>query len=314
MDNSTEKIIILADINCDLSPELREYFGIEDYIQGHVHFSDGREIMSRLDWENIDRDGFYKDLSGTKIKISTSPLSPDEYYVIFEKYIKQGYKVLSMSVSSKVSSTFNSAHTACERIKNDYPDSDIYAFDSYRTSGGFGMLVCQAGMMRKEGKTFKEIIEWLEANKNKVHQMGPIDDLMFVARRGRISTGKAIMGSFAGVKPMGDCNKDGYVTVLTKAKGIKKALELTVKYIEAVAKDIENSYIIVTHSGREMYAETLGQMIKEKLNFKKVFVGDVFCGSGTNIGPGMVCAYFMGDDISEDLTAEKEVIAKITGK
>ena len=49
MDNLTEKIIILADINCDLSPELREYFGIEDYIQGHVHFSDGREIMSRLD-------------------------------------------------------------------------------------------------------------------------------------------------------------------------------------------------------------------------------------------------------------------------
>ena len=95
---------------------------------------------------------------------------------------------------------------------------------------------------------------------------------------------------------------------------IKKALELTVKYIEAVAKDMENSYIIVTHSGREMYAETLGQMIKEQLNFKKVFVGDVFCGSGTNIGPGMVCAYFMGDDISEELTAEKEVIAKITGK
>ena len=36
--------------------------------------------------------------------------------------------------------------------------------------------------------------------------------------------------------------------------------------------------------------------------------------SAANIGPGMVCAYFMGDDISEDLTAEKEVIAKITGK
>ncbi|MBE7057735.1 MAG: DegV family EDD domain-containing protein [Ruminococcaceae bacterium] len=314
MENSAEKMVILADINCDLSPELRAYFGIEEYIQGHVHFSDGREIMSKLDWSNIDRESFYKDLSGTKVKISTSPLSPDEYYVIFEKHIKEGRKVLSMSVSSKVSSTFNSAHTACERIKKDYPDSEIYAFDSYRTSGGFGMLVCQAAEMRKNGKSFKEIIDWLEANKNTVHQMGPIDDLMFVARRGRISTGKAIMGSFAGVKPMGDCNSNGYVTVLTKAKGIKKALDITVKYIKETAKDIENSYIIVTHSGREMYAQTLGQMIEEQLKPKKVFVGDVFCGSGTNIGPGMVCAYYLGDEISEDLVAEKEVMNKIVGK
>lgn len=309
-----EKIIILADINCDLSPELRQYFGIEHYIQGHVHFSDGREIMSTLDWTNIDRESFYKDLSGTKVKISTSPLSPDEYYVIFEKHIKEGCKVLSMSVSSKVSSTFNSAHTACERIKKDYPDSEIYAFDSYRTSGGFGMLVCKAAELRKAGKSLNEIIEWLEANKNKIHQMGPIDDLMFVARRGRISTGKAIMGSFAGVKPMGDCNRDGYVTVLTKAKGIKKALELTVEYIRETATDLENANIIVTHSGREMYAKTLGEMIEQKLNPKKVFVGDVFCGSGTNIGPGMVCAYYFGNDISDDLAAEKEVISKITGK
>lgn len=112
-----EKIIILADINCDPSPELRQYFGIEHYIQGHVHFSDGREIMSTLDWTNIDRDSFYKDLSGTKVKISTSPLSPDEYYVIFEKHIKEGCKVLSMSVSSKVSSTFNSAYTACNGLR-----------------------------------------------------------------------------------------------------------------------------------------------------------------------------------------------------
>lgn len=309
-----EKIIILADINCDLSPELREFFKVTDYINGHVHFSDGRDFKSTLDWDHIDREEFYQALSGTKTQISTSPLSPESYYQIFEKYIKEGYKVLSMSVSSKVSSTYNSAHAGCEKIKENYPDSEIYSFDSYRTSGGFGLLVAHAAAMRNEGKSFREMIDWLETNKHCVHQMGPIDDLMFVARRGRISTGKAIMGSFAGVKPMGDCNSDGYVSVLTKVKGIKKALEITVRYIKETATDIENQYVIVTHSGRELYGQTLGQMIEEQLKPKKVFVSDVFCGSGTNIGPGMVCAYYLGEPISEDLSKEKEAMNKVIGK
>ena len=72
-------------------------------------------------------------------------------------------------------------------------------------------------------KSLDEILPWLEENKNRVHQMGPIDDLTFIARRGRISKGKAFMGNLAGIKPMGDCNEEGYATVLAKAKGMKKA-------------------------------------------------------------------------------------------
>ena len=131
---------------------------------------------------------------------------------------------------------------------------------------------------------------------------------MVVARRGRLSTGKAIMGSFAGVKPMGDCNRDGYVSVLGKAKGIKKALSATVEYIKRSAVDIENSYIIITHSNREAYALTLKEKLEAELSPKKVFVSDVFSASGTNIGAGMICANFFGEPISENSDVEKEIL------
>ena len=52
------------------------------------------------------------------------------------------------------------------------------------------------------------------------------------------------------------------------------------------------------------------KMIETELKPKKVFVSDVFCGSGTNIGPGMIGAYFLGDEISEDCVKEKELINK----
>jgi DegV family protein with EDD domain len=216
-----------------------------------------------------------------------------------------------MSISSKISSTYGVAASAAERVREEIPSACIYCFDSYRMAGAFGLLVAYAHALKKEGKSFDEVISWLEENKNRVHQMGPIDDLIFVARRGRITMGKAIMGSFAGVKPMGDCSSDGYVSVLSKVKGIKKALEATVKYVEKMATHVEEQYLVVSHSHREAYANTLASMLSEKIPVRKIFVSDVFSASGTNIGPGMIAVYFLGEKISENQEAEKQALIEI---
>ncbi len=309
-----EKFVILPDVTCDLSEEIRAAFGLEDYIQGYVHFSDGRDLKTTLDWSNISRDEFYKTLSNKKMEVSTAPASPEDYYVIFKKYVEAGYGILNMSISSKISSTYNVASGAADRVRKEYPDCNIYCFDSLRMAGALGLLVVYALELKKEGKSMDEVIAWLEENKHRVHQMGPIDDLIFVARRGRISMGKAIMGNFAGVKPMGDCNREGYVSVLTKAKGMNKALALTIEYTRATATDIENQYVLVSHSDRQAYAEALAEMVKKELNPKGVFISDVFSGSGTNVGPGMVGIYFLGAEISEDLAVEKATMDKLTQK
>lgn len=306
-----EKYVILSDVTCDLSPELRERFGVKDYVKGHVHFSDGRDFETELEWNNISREDFYKALSDKRMKVSTAPGSPEEYYEKFRAYAEQGYNILSMSISKTISSTYETTKKVAERVKAEFPQIEIYCLDSARMSGAFGLLVIYAYEMQAAGKSMNEVIEWLEKTKTKVHQMGPIDDLIFVARRGRISMGKAIMGSFAGVKPMGDCNRDGYVTVLARAKGMKKAIPATVAYVEEMAVDIENQYIIVTHSNREDYANTLKEMIEKKLNPKAVFITDAYSGCGTNIGPGMIGAYFIGNDISEDCAVEKEILNKV---
>ena len=306
-----EKFIILADVTCDLSEEIRKEFGVEDYIPGHVTISDGRDLITTLDWTNIDRAEFYKTLSNKKIQVSSAPASPGEYDMIFKKYVQSGYKILSMAISSKISSTYNATVKSAERIKAELPEAEIYCFDSLRMSGAFGLLVMYAHKMKQEGASFDEIIAWLEENKRKVHQMGPIDDLIFVARRGRISMGKAIMGNFAGVKPMGDCSSDGYVSVMTKVKGISKALDITVRYTEKMATNIQDQYILISHSDRQAYAEKLAGMIENALHPKKVYVSDVFSGCGTNIGPGMVGVYFLGNEITGDQEAEKACLNAI---
>jgi DegV family protein with EDD domain len=200
---------------------------------------------------------------------------------------------------------------AAERVRAEYPERRIVCVDALRMSGSMGLLVCYAHELQREGKTLDEVVDWLENNRMRVHQMGPIDDLIFVARRGRISMGKAIMGSFAGVKPMGDCNRDGYVTVLAKAKGMKKALNATVAYIREVAADVQSQYLLIVHSNREEYAMTLKEKLESELKPKEVLVSDAYSASGTNIGPGMVGVYFLGDEVSEELAVEKEIMARV---
>jgi len=304
-----KKFVIIPDVTCDLSSEIRERFGLSDYIPGFVHINE-RSYKTTLDWTNISREEFYKTLANKKNVVSSATPSPEEYYQTFKKYVEEGYSVLSMSISSKISATYNIATSAAERVKEEYPDCKIYCLDTLRMSGSMGLLVIYALELRNQGKSFEETIAWLEENKHRVHQMGPIDDLTFVARRGQISKGKAFMGNLVGIKPMGDSNSFGYVTVLAKVKGIKKALAATVKYLEKIATDIENQYVVVAHSDREAYALSLKEKIEETVKCKEVLVTDVFSGCGTNIGPGMIGVYFMGEPISNDNEVEKEALAQ----
>ena len=43
-----KKFIILPDITCDLSEQIRDFFGLEDYIRGHVHINE-ESLATTLD-------------------------------------------------------------------------------------------------------------------------------------------------------------------------------------------------------------------------------------------------------------------------
>ena len=305
-----KKFVIIPDITCDLSKEIRDEFGLDDYVQGHVHIN-GKDIRTTLDWDTVSREYFYKTLSNEKNKVSSATASPEEYYEIFKKYAEEGFDILSMSISSKISATYNVSVSAAERIKAEFPKINIHCVDSLRMSGSFGLLVMYACELRNNGASFEEVVAWVEENKARIHQMGPIDDLKFVARRGQISKGKAFMGNLVGVKPMGDSNSDGYVTVLAKVKGIKNALNLTAQYVERMATNVEDQYILISHSDRESYAMMLKENLENIIKCKKIFISDVFDGSGTNIGSGMIAVYFLGEPISDGCEKEKEILATI---
>lgn len=305
--------VILVDAGSDLNEELQKEFDIE-MIQGHIVGPDGKDSPSFLKWDTISREEFYTNLKKNPNGYATSPANVGEFSLVFEKYAKQGIPVLTISLSSGISGTFDFAREARNAVVAKYPDAKICCIDSLRFGPGFGLMAVYAAKKRAEGKSMEEVAEYIEANKNRFHQMGWLDDLSFVAKKGRITHPKAFFGTLAGIKPIGEFDYNGLTTVIAKVKGEKAAYAAQLDYIEATIENPEEQIIFIAQSNRMAQAIEYKKMIEERFHPKEVRIYDLFPFCGINVGPGLMAAYYVGKPISADLSVEKELIKNIIAK
>ena len=304
-----KEFIIMADAGCDLSAEYQEQYDIK-VINGHLVLPDKGDVPSFLKWEDISGEQFYSDLKKNPAGYATAPPNLTEFENVFEEYVKEGKAVICVTLSGAISGSIGFATSARKNILAKYPDAQIRIVDSMRFGPGFGLMLIHASILRSEGKTFEEVAAYLEENRNRFHQAGWLDDLSFVAKKGRITHPKAFFGTLAGIKPIGEFDSGGLTTVLGKAKGAKAAYSVLMKYIEATIEDPEDQIIFIAQTGRFPQAEAYKKMIEEKFRPKAVYINDVFPFCGINVGPGLMAAYYVGKPISDDLSDERALIEK----
>ena len=301
---------IFADASCDLNPGLRSRFEVDGYLKSFISTPDADNVEVRIDLSDDELDKFYSSLKAHKNGYKTSPASIEEIALYFESFLEKGLDVLALSMTSKMSATHQLMVNAKEILSKKYPDRRVIVIDSMRVSAALGLLAAKACALRAEGYTIEQNAEALEKIKRTVHQMGSLDDLFWVASKGRISYAKAFFGSIAGIKVLGDYDSDGMVTPLGKVSGYNKAFKATVEYIKKTIKDPRGQNIFVAYSARKEQAEALAALIKEHIKPKEVVVFSVQQMSGINIGPGLAAAYYFGTEIT-DLKHEKEVLNDI---
>ena len=304
---------IMPDVNSDLNDYFQKEYDL-DIIHGHYTTPDGKEHPSVLNWNTLDRDQFYKDLKKDPNGYKTSPGNVEECYEAFEKHAKKGEPIIAISISQALSGSYSFMSQAKELILEKYPDAKITIVDSMRFGPGFGLLAVYASILRKEGRTFEEVVNWLEKNKNHFHQTGWMDDLSFVAKKGRISHAKAFFGSIIGIKPIGEFDYSGMTTVIGKGKGEKQTLDILIEYIEKTIIKPEEQIIFIATSNRHESAEKYKVLIEEKFHPLAIYVNDVFPSDGINIGPGLMAAYYYGKPISQGLIEEIELVKTIKNK
>ncbi len=306
--------VIIPDTSSDFTKELRERFDIPDYVSGVVNFPDGHTEPADLDWERHNPKDFYESMKDKKTLYTTATPPMGNVLEVFERQLMLGNDILSVSLSSGLSGAYNICKTAASELLERYPERKIICVDSMRYSTAIGVLLILASKKRAEGATLEETAACIEANKHRVHQIGPMDDLFFLTKTGRISNFKAFFGTLVGVNPMADFNRKGLAEVLGKFKGKTAAFNATLEYVKATIEDAENQIVFVAHSNREQQAELLAERVRNEIKPKEVIINNVGMACGCSIGPGLCGVYYLGSEITEGMEKERAIINSLLEK
>ncbi len=304
---------IIADATCDLPKSIREEYGII-IVPGHVKKPDGTEMTDVTEWTEMTREEFYSDLKKHPNDYSTSPPNISEFEAAFEKAVSEGLDVIAMTISAAISGAHGFATTAARNVLQRHPEARIVCLDSMRFGPGFGLLCVHAATEKRSGRSFDEVVAYIEENKNRFHQAGWLDDLSFVAKKGRLTHAKMFFGTLAGIKPIGEFDYNGLTTVIGKLKGAKAAYAALLDYIEKTITDPEDQIIFIAQTNRLPQAEEYRRLIIERFHPKEVLIQDVLPSCGVNVGPGLMAAYYVGKPISQGLVEERAIIDAFTGK
>jgi len=306
------KFTVIPDSSCDLSKDMRERLGIEYYVRGVVAFPDGHSEYADLDWGSMSPEDYFNAMRSKNALCTTSAAAPDEIASVFEKAAAAGNDILSLSLSSGLSVTYQNAVKAANMVMEKYPERKIICIDTLRYSTAIGLMAYLACKKRDEGATLEETAEYMNEIRHCVHQVGTMDDLFFLCKTGRISNFKAFFGTLVGVNSMADFNRDGRAEVVAKFKGKKTAFEAGVQYVEKTVVNPEDQVLFLAHSNREEQVKVFAQMLQERFGFKEIYIGHLGMACGASIGPGLCAAFYVGEPMSEDMSVEKGYMNEIS--
>lgn len=278
---------ILVDSTFDFTPEQLELTGIE-VVRLHVNFG-GEDFVDGVD---ITPEGFYERLIESDALPTTSQAAPADFAEAFERLTANGDELVCLTISSKLSGTYQSAMIAAVDF-----EGRVRVVDTLNVALGAQILARYALRLASGGRGMDEVADELERVKGRVHIIALLDTLEYLKRGGRISAAAAAVGGVFSIKPVITI-RDGAVAVIGKARGSKNGENLLSQLIEKHGVDFTMPYVL----GYTGLSDALLQ--KYKADSARLWVGYAkdlpvsIVGSvvGTHAGPGAIAVAFFGKE------------------
>ena len=275
------KTRIIVDSTSDLMPETRARVSV---VPLTVHF--GAEEF--VDGVTIDHKAFYEKLVETDVHPTTSQATPADFMTVYEKAAQAGESAVVITLSSKLSGTYQSAVIAAADYEN------IYVVDSSSVTIGGAILTELALQLLDQGLDAREIAGRLEDAKGKIRLVALLDTLEYLKKGGRISKTVAFAGAVLNIKPVVSVI-DGEIQMLGKARGSKMGNNLLVQEIEKAGGVDFSRPVLLGYTGLSdalllKYIEDSRRLWEGGLEqVRYTTVGSVI---GTHAGPGAIAVAF----------------------
>lgn len=279
-------IKIISDSTCDLSKDLIEKYDIT-ILPLHIHLGENEY----QDGVTITPDEIYTWADANNTTPKTSAASMIEVIDLYKPYIENGDEIISFSIASGMSANSNVMRLAAEDLE---AEDRIHVIDSANLSTGIGLLVIEAAIMAKEGKSADEIVARIEELKPLVSASFVVDTLTYLHRGGRCSSVAALAGGVLKLHPK-IVVENGKMDANKKYRGrIGSVIMSYAKDMEADLKKAKDDRVFITHSGcDESVIQEVRTYLESLDKFKEILVTRAGGVISSHCGPGTLGVLFI---------------------
>ena len=243
------------------------------------------------DGVDLSHEHFYELLIEGDELPKTGQVNPYAFAQAIERAQQDGFEPLIITLSSKLSGTYQSACMAASEAS-----CSVRVVDSGQVTVSERILVEYALGLAKEGLGAEEIAARVEAVRERVVVIGLLDTLEYLRRGGRISAAAGAFGEMLSIKPVITI-ENGEVKMLGRARGSKNGRNLLNQQIKA-SRGIDFSMpLALGYAG--LSDALLQKYIRDSRALWEEYPGDelpvytVGATIGTHVGPGAIAlAYF----------------------
>lgn len=276
------KIRIITDSGCDMLPPYAPNLTVLP-----LTITFGEE--SFLDGVELDHHRFYEKLIEGEELPTTSQIAPAAFEEAFQRAVDAGEAVVCVTLSSKLSGTYQSARIAAEGFAG-----QVWVVDSENVTIGQRLLVERAVDLAGQGLDAAQLSARLDQEKKDIRLVALLDTLEYLKRGGRISPSIAMVGGLLSIKPV-VAVENGEVVLLGKARGSKNGNNLLIQLIQKTSgvdfgRPYRLGYTGLDDGLLQKYIADSVQLWQDHV--EELPVSTVGGAIGTHVGPGAVAVAF----------------------
>ncbi len=257
---------VVIDSCGELTPEMKasghfETVSLELEIDGYFIRDD----------ETFDQADFLRRVAESPNGPKSACPSPEEY---MEAFHCDAERVYAVTLSAKLSGSYNSAVLGMNLYHEEYGEKDIYIFNSRSASIGETLIGLKIEECENAGMSFPEVVDTVEEYIESQNTYFVLETLDTLRKNGRLTGIKAVMANALNIKPVMGSTPEGTITQLGQARGMKKALAKMTDYVKSDAVDVRDRILAISHCNNYKRAVYVRDLLLERLNVKDVFILD----------------------------------------
>lgn len=278
-------VTFIIDSASDILPEEAKALGVS-HLPLQVLF--GEEIYN--DAVDLSHREFFEKLAESKDLPTTSQITPSAFAERYAALVAEGHEVVVITISSRLSGTWQSAMIAAE----DY-EGKVFVVDSLSAAIGERILLQRGLELAGQGLSAEEIAKTLDEEKTRIRVVAMIDTLEYLKKGGRISATVALAGGLLAIKPAIEV-KDGEVAMAGTARGTQKCHALLKSLIEQYGGvNFEKPVAFVYSGNDDAPVKDFIAAVPELQDKPDLPIYSLGCAIGTHVGPGAYgVAFFEG--------------------